>query len=154
MIRKATIDDFKEIQLLNRFLFEKEEKEYDSLLNVDWSFEGEGREYFEKAINDEGKTVFIAEEKGKIVGYLAGTTKKQHIYKDHCLEAEIDNMFVLEQNRDSGFGSKLVEAFVCWAKGIGVKRIEVRASSGNEKGIKFYTKNGFEDFDTVLKLDL
>ena len=45
-IRKATLDDLKDIQKLNLLLFEKEYKEYDKLLDKDWTFGEKGKKYF------------------------------------------------------------------------------------------------------------
>lgn len=45
-IRKATIRDLKRIQDLNFLLFEKEKKEYDKFLNMDWTFGEKGTKCF------------------------------------------------------------------------------------------------------------
>src|SRR3990172_3772034 len=119
MIRKATIEDLEQIQQLNQLLFIKEEKDYDSLLNVEWPFEKEGEEFFKKTITDNSRATFVAEEDGKIVGYLAGKSSPGPWYKDHCISAELDTMFILNEYRSSGIGSRLVKSFVVWAKDAG-----------------------------------
>ena len=48
-----------------------EYENFDDTLKKGWSFEKEGKEYFEYMINDE--VVFVAQDKEKIVGYLAGS---------------------------------------------------------------------------------
>ena len=153
-IRKATIKDLESIQKLNQLLFQKEHDNYDSLLNLNWAFDKEGREYFEKAVNNKDKVIFVAEKGNKIIGYLAGAVRVEPVYKNHALEAEVENTLVLEEYRCQGIGSELINVFISWARESGAKRVEVRASSGNVLGIKFYKKKGFEDFDTVLKIDL
>jgi len=47
MIRKATIDDLKDILKLNFELFKYEFKNFDKSLKMDWTY-SEGEKYFER----------------------------------------------------------------------------------------------------------
>ena len=51
-IRKAEITDLKEIQNLNKMLFELEFKNFDLTLDVTWCTSKEGTEYYEDAIKN------------------------------------------------------------------------------------------------------
>lgn len=75
-IRKAEITDLKDIQILNKMLFELEFENYDPTLDINWVISNEGTEYFEDAINNSITLVAICEN--KIVGYLIGSLNTQN----------------------------------------------------------------------------
>ena len=150
-IRKAEITDLKEIQNLNKMLFELEFKNFDLTLDVTWCTSKEGTEYYEDAIKNSITLVAIYEN--KIVGYLIGSLKTQNTYNKYS-QAELDNMCILEQYRKLGIGSKLFNKFkeICIENNI--KELKVVASYKNKNAINFYKKNGFEEADITLKQSL
>lgn len=74
-IKKADITYLKDIQDLNNRLFELEYNNFDSSLKLGWTFEEKGVEYFKSMINNE--IIYIALDKNKVVGYLAGSINIQ-----------------------------------------------------------------------------
>ena len=99
--------------------------------------------------------VIIAEIDKKVVGYLAGSIYDDATFSYYDgITAEMDNMFIKEEYRRFGIGSKFVNAFLVWAKNKNAKRIFVTASSKNENTIKFYKKMGFEPINTTLRLEI
>jgi hypothetical protein len=60
IIKNATIDDLGRVQELNLKLFENEQKEYDSLLNLDWTFGEIGTKYYQDRISKEDGCILIA----------------------------------------------------------------------------------------------
>lgn len=151
IIRRADISNLKDIQELNNKLFELEYKEFDPSLKVGWPYEKEGTEYFSDMLNNE--VVFIAEANNKIVGYLAGSINVEQSYNTRTL-AELDNMYILEEYRKYGIGSKLVNELKTYCRSLGIQELKVTASYKNINAINFYRKNGFEDFDLTLKMEL
>ena len=151
IIRRADISNLKDIQELNNKLFELEYKEFDPSLKVGWPYEKEGTEYFSDMLNNE--VVFIAEVNNKIVGYLAGSINVEQSYNTRTL-AELDNMYILEEYRKYGIGSKLVNELKFYCRSLGIQELKVTASYKNVNAINFYRKNGFEDFDLTLKMKL
>lgn len=103
-IRKADMDDLIKIQDLNNKLFELEYKFFDPTLNVGWTYEKVGIDYFGDMIENEA--VFVSIIDNKIVGYLAGSICQISYTKTKL--AELDNMFVLEEYRNHGIGLKLI----------------------------------------------
>ena len=95
-IKKADITYLKDIQNLNNQLFELEYNSFDPALKVGWTFEEKGTNYFKNMLENE--IVYIALDKDKVVGYLAGSINIQGSYVTKSL-AEVDNMFVLEEYR-------------------------------------------------------
>ncbi len=151
-IRKANINNLEDIQRLNHKLFELEYSNFDSSLKVGWSYEEEGIKYFKDMLTNE--IVFICiDENDNIVGYLAGraNTKTSYITKS---VAEIDNMIIEEKYRKEGLGTRLIDKFKEYCLNLGIQELKVTASSKNINAINFYKKNGFENFETTLKMKL
>ncbi len=153
IIRKATKKDVKTIQSLNNELCKYEtENEFD-VYKTDWSLTKQSEKYFKALIKKQ--FVMVAETEGSIVGYLAGSICVEQMYSYYQGKtAELENMFIKEEYRKFGIGSKLIDAFVTWCKNNDAKRILVTATIGNENAIKFYHKNGFNDLDITLRKEL
>lgn len=147
-IKKADITYLKDIQNLNNELFELEYSNFDPALRVGWTFEQEGTKYFTNMLNNE--IVYIALYKNIVVGYLAGSINIQGSYVTKSL-AEIDNMFVLEEYRKYGIGTKLINTFKEYCLKNKIEELKVTASAKNANAIKFYMKNGFNEFEITLK---
>lgn len=147
-IKKADSTYLKDIQDLNNQLFELEYNNFDSALKVGWTFEKDGEKYFNNMLNNE--IIYIALDKDKVIGYLAGSINIQGSYVTKSL-AEIDNMFVLEQYRKYGIGTKLINAFKDYCSQNKIEELKVTASAKNKNAIGVYMKNGFNEFEITLK---
>lgn len=147
-IKKADITYLADIQNLNNQLFELEYNNFDSALKVGWTYEKDGEEYFNDMLNNE--IIYIALDKEKVVGYLAGSINIQGSYVTKSL-AEVDNMFILEEYRKYGIGTKLINAFKEYCSKNQIEELKVTASAKNKKAIDFYMKNGFNEFEITLK---
>lgn len=150
-IKRADISYLKDIQNLNNQLFELEYNNFDPALKVGWPFEKDGTEYFTNLLNDE--VVYIALAQNRIVGYLAGSINVQDSYVTKSL-AEVENLFILEDYRKYGIGSKLLAEFKQYCLENNIEEIKVTASAKNLDAIKFYNKNGFNEFEITLKQDI
>ncbi len=152
-IEQATIDDLKDIQNLNFLLFKKEHDEFDNTLNCEWTMSEEGKKYFTARIN--GGCLLVARVDNKIVGYLnGGIHNKKTSHRTIPVFAELENMFVLDEYRNKGIGTKLYLAFENWCKSKGAQRIQLFAFSRNIAGINFYRKNGLDEYGVVLESDI
>ena len=152
-IRKATLKDIDYILRLNLELFKKERREYDKLLDMNWTYK-EGKKYFQERITKKGGFVVIAGYKGKAVGYLCGGLTKMESYRVQKKHAELENMFVEKKFRGRGIGKQLSEGFLVWCKKSKVERVSVSASFDNKETIKFYQKMGFRGYATTLEKKL
>lgn len=150
-IKKASIEDLNTIQDLNNKLFELEYNNFDPTLKIGWPYEIAGEEYFKDLI--ENQIIYIALVDKEIVGYLAGSIHVENSYNTTSI-AELDNMFILEEYRKYGIGTKLFNEFKEYCKKSNIQELKVTASSKNKNAIKFYQKNGFEEFETTLKISL
>jgi len=154
VIREATITDLQDIQKLNLKLFEKEHKEYDPLLDLNWTFGQIGTKYFQDRIKKDDGFVVVAIVKNRTVGYLCGGITKAEDYRILPVVAELENTYVLSDVRSQGIGKQLYGRFIEWCKRKKVGKIRVEATAQNELAIKFYDNNGFKDYTLVLEADL
>ena len=153
-IKTATMDDLQKVQELNLKLFEKEHKEYDSSLNLDWTFGEIGTKYYQDRISKDDGCVFVAIIDNKIVGYLCGGITEPIKYRHSPTVAELENTFVLNEFRSKGIGKELYNKFIEWCKAKNVGKVRVEASAQNKLAIKFYRNNNFKDYSLVLEADL
>jgi diamine N-acetyltransferase len=151
IIRKANIEDLQFVQKLNYKLFDYEYNNFDSSLNMKWTFSEKAENYFKELI-EEG-TIWVAEDNNKVIGYLAGRIKEKPTYATKTL-AELDNFYIDEEYRRKGIGKKLVEEFKkdCILRGI--EEIKVTASYKNINAREFYKNNNFDNFEITYKMKL
>lgn len=108
IIRCATIDDLLNIQKLNKILFELEYNNFDLTLDTSWPMSNEGEEYFKNAINN--NIVLVAVLDDEIVEYLVGSLNTGYSYNKN-IQAELDNICILEGCRKLGIGKQLFLEF-------------------------------------------
>ncbi|WP_110927769.1 GNAT family N-acetyltransferase [Bacillus massiliglaciei] len=85
-------------------------------------------------------TIFVAEEKGKLVGYIiaiGGSVKRTK----HSAYLVIG---ILQEFRGKGIGTKLFEHVTKWAQASNISRLELSVVTENKAGIALYKKSGFE----------
>ena len=152
LIHSATLNNLKDIQYLNHLLCIKENKEFDSTINKDFSVQKVGEEYFTKRIQNDCALIAVVED--KVVGYLIGAVAETPQYRTISKLAELENMFVLEEYRSLGIGKKLIDEFVGWCKKQEVSRLFVIATTKNTLAIEFYNKEGFEDSSVTLEREI
>lgn len=151
VIRKATLDDLETIQQLNYKLFVLESNNFDDTLIVDWSLSDDGKEYFISSINDD--ITLVAVVNNKIVGYIIGSLDTEGSYNS-IKQAELNNMYVLEEYRSIGVGGKLFDELKRLFIENGMQEVKVVANCKNVKAVNFYKKNGFSESEITLKQKL
>ena len=86
----------------------------------------------------------------QIVGYLVGSLNTEGSY-NNIKQAELNNMYILEEYRGMNIGSKLFAKLkdICLKNSI--EEIKVVADYKNINAINFYKKNGFNEAEITLK---
>ena len=153
-VRKATIEDLQVIQDFNNKLCAKENLDFDSTINPHFATSEGGLRYFTSNIEDNEKLVLLAKDESTPIGYLVGGIETVGDYRTIPNICEVDNMWVDEAYRSQGVGKKLMDTITTWAKERGIKRMRVIASHQNEKGINFYKREGFAEYDLILEKDI
>jgi len=151
IIRKATLNNLYEIQTLNNQLFELEKENFDPTLVENWPITEEGEKYFKTLIEE--AYVIVATLNDKIVGYLAGSINEKGSYEE-IQYGEVNNMFINSECRGYGIGKLLINDFKKYCISNGIKDLMVTASARNTNAIEFYRRNGFNDFNITLTMNI
>jgi GNAT superfamily N-acetyltransferase len=152
-IRKAVMSELKTIQDLNHKLFLWDYGR-DPNLNIDWPYQEAGESYFKRRMTGEHGVCFVADDGGRIVGYVAGSVKKEIDKPDTIRRSELENIYVEEESRSKGVGKLLTQELIEWCKANGAKSILVSAYYHNKDAISFYENAGFRPYSTTLEKDL
>ena len=150
VIRKAKSDELRLIQDMNYKLFVWDH-DRDPALNIQWPYEEAGEKYFKEKISGESGVCFVAEENGRLLGYVAGRVDTQIDKTDTLLRSELENIYIEESARSNGVGKRLTEAFIDWCKENGSQSTVVSAYSSNTDAVIFYESCGFKPY--ALKLE-
>jgi ribosomal protein S18 acetylase RimI-like enzyme len=102
------------------------------------------KRFFETNVRSRNKKVIVAEEDGKIIGYMMGAIERRPPVFKITHRAFITDAGVTARRRNLGIGTKLFNAFSSWAKEKGMKFISLAVVYKNEIGIEFWKKQGFE----------
>jgi diamine N-acetyltransferase len=97
-------------------------------------------------LNNTEMNLLVAEEDGKIVGFLWGILRNApdtpfHTPRRYLL---VDMLGVTESHRGKGIGRALMEAAEKWAKAQGVTQVELTMWDFNEGARAMYDKMGYE----------
>ncbi len=143
-IRKATEKDIERLSELQIGLA-KYEKRFCEIIDDSEAVDEYSKECRER-IKREDCVFFVAEEDGKIVGYVLGEIEKpghHYIYKNR---GYVVDAFVSKEHRGKGVGEKLTKKLLEWFKSKGIKWIKVSAYTINTPAIGFWKKMGFKDY--------
>lgn len=154
LIRKANIKDLKDILRLNFELFKKEYREFDKSLSLNWTYSRIGKEYFKDRIVKNDGFAEVAENKGRIIGYIVGGLSKGLSFRRKAQYAELENMLIEKKFRGRSLGTKLTKNFLNWCKRNKVNYVSVRASAQNKTAINFYKSLGLKEYDLILEKKL
>ncbi|RAN76847.1 GNAT family N-acetyltransferase [Bacillus sp. SRB_331] len=94
----------------------------------------------ERIKQQNNSTIFVAEEKEKLIGYLIamGGTVKRIKHSAYLV------IGILQEHRGKGIGTKLFENVTTWAPKHNISRLELTTVTENESGVALYKKSGFD----------
>ena len=149
IIRKAILEDIKDIQYLSQQLIEYEENICKNryMVNLNWSYSDDAYNTFKMLI--ENHYVYVAEHENKIIGYMAGRIIK----KSSCDTFDVmklDNLYVLDSYRNYGIGTAFLNIFKTICFNNKITFIKLDTISDNDKAIEFYKKNGLYNYNTIM----
>lgn len=103
---------------------------------------------FLNEIEDENSAIFVAENKGKIIGIIEITIEKEigDLINKPFKRATIEEVAVDNKYLRSGVGSALVKRAERWAKEKKADHLSAIVYDFNKKALKFHEKNGFKPF--------
>ena len=111
------------------------------LTTTDWRSAADERRYLKAIRRFPHAAVYVAEtEDGELVGRLS-LSRDQNPASAHVADL---GLMVAEGWRRQGIGRALLEAAVDWARGAGVRKLELHVFPHNAPAIALYERFGFE----------
>jgi GNAT superfamily N-acetyltransferase len=96
----------------------------------------------------------VAEEGGKLVGYLiANKQRRPPIYR-HTRVAYLSDAFVTESHRGQGILHDFMTELRRWCEAEGITAIDVQLFDNNKEAQEVYRKLGFHDYRVVLRQEV
>lgn len=111
------------------------------------------KKIFSKWVDDDSSDVFIAEEKGKILGFVNVIIREaeERWYAHPLRYVEIDNLIVTKNEQNKGIGKKLILSAEKWAKDKDIETLIIAARANNDIAINLYKKLGYEPTSVNLR---
>ncbi len=95
-------------------------------------------EMMSDALREQPDGVLVAEVGGKVVGFAVV------MYREWFNIAYLDYIQVKKDYINKGFGHRLIERCVSWAREKGARMIYTETGKDNERAIKFYKRHNFK----------
>jgi len=140
------------IRDLNLQLYHHDFK-FDKELNLKHPLSKAGTEYYRSRITNPMFAVYVADQNGKLVGYVIGSSENKFRYRKG-ITGELENMFVLPIVRRQGVGRFLVKKLAVWLKSRQVDRIYVSAYIKSREAVAFYQAIGFKPWEMGLEMNV
>jgi ribosomal protein S18 acetylase RimI-like enzyme len=98
--------------------------------------------------------VFVAEEEGKVVGYVFAALEPLSWKELRGPAGFIHDVAVAEESRHSGAGTKLIEAAIRWLRERGAPRVILWTAAPNAEAKSLFHRLGFRDTMIEMTLEL
>lgn len=95
-----------------------------------------GKEFFEQELTNPLAYFWVATKNDEVIGYIGAYVVPP--------SADIISFYVLDAYQKQGYGSKLMTRLLDECGRLKVEAITLEVKEGNNKGINFYLKNGFQ----------
>jgi RimJ/RimL family protein N-acetyltransferase len=109
--------------------------------NGEWRSVGDERRYLKALRRYPHAAVFVAERSDGIVIGRLSVARDQHPASSHVADL---GLMVAQGARGQGIGTALLRAAVEWARGAGIRKLELHVFPWNEPAMRLYEKFGFE----------
>ena len=109
-------------------------------------------------VRNKNGQIFVAEEHGKIIGFIGGIIARQT--EEELMEAKpaipgvINEFFVTSQSRRLGIGLKLMKKIEEYFKQRGFTLVRLDVFAPNQIARNFYQKHGYQDRSVVISKDI
>lgn len=151
-IELATVEDLEQIRSLYEELFA-----YMAQLQPDYCKAGQiSPRFVENTIKTDRGDVFVAREKGKVVGFALLLEQQTPTYD--CVVpykfGYLSDLVVAPASRGKNVGSALIQKAKEWAKGRKLSYLELNVIEENKGAKKLYAREGFTTSNLIMKCKL
>ena len=102
-------------------------------------------------VSEKDRVVFAAEEKGHLVGYVAGKIEKRERIFGACEYGYVADIYVVPALRKKGIAALLMDAVEKFFIGRKMQYLELQVLSGNAAALGFYEKRGWSEYRKNLR---
>lgn len=148
IIRKAKIEDCKKLDYFLTLLV-RDEKQYDDSIDEFFAVIN----YYENFVNDLDKCLLVATNNDEIVGYIYGY-KQEKDPTSYKTEYLLDALYVMDNYRNQGIGTALINEFKTWCLENNGTDINVNVCSKNKDAKNLYQSNKFEVIKEIMTLKI
>jgi GNAT superfamily N-acetyltransferase len=110
--------------------------------------------FVEENIRNDAACVLVATVDGTIVGYCQGMLDRHPPALAESDFGQILDFGVTAEHRRAGIGAQMFQALREWFRREGIRRVEVRHSTCNEIGARFWPKMGFKPYLQTLFMEV
>lgn len=147
-IRRITVNDIKLLQEIGRQTFYETFSAGNSEENMTkYLEEGFSEEKLMSELNNEHSEFYFAVIDDKVVGYLKLNFSSSQTELQDSISLEIERIYVLQKYHGKKVGQVLYEKSMQVAEDKKVDHVWLGVWEENPRAIRFYQKNGFEEFD-------
>jgi ribosomal protein S18 acetylase RimI-like enzyme len=106
-------------------------------------------------LNDSHTRVFVAEEDGRVVGYVLGVVVDllPEIFEQE-LSGFLADIYVDEAYRGRGIGRDLVAALAAWFRDQGVRYFDWHVAAANQEALAFWEHIGARPTQIRMRVDI
>ena len=105
-----------------------------------WRSVSEERRYLKTVLRHPDAAVIVALDEERVVGRLS-LSRDPHPASHHVADL---GLMVAESHRRQGIGKRRLDEAVTWARGVGIRKLELHVFPWNESALRLYESFGFE----------
>lgn len=152
-IRKLQEDDVDGISTLwQKFAQMREGMTNSKILNEDAADYFFG--YATGLVQRKDTLTLVAEEDGRVVGYLIALKQRRPPIYHHTRVAYLSDAFVEEPHRRQGILKQFVAELDAWCRREGITAIDVQIFKGNGLAQEIYQRMGFHEYRVLMRREI
>lgn len=152
-IRQATPDDYEQLKEL-KLKAKASERRYNKSLKPMRQSRETYLAYLEEDLTSKGRAVFIAIERGKPVGMIAGRIYKSLPVKTDRRHGHMSNLFVQPPHRKKGIGAALFSELLKWFRQSNIRDVHLMVYAKNTSARDMFRKFKFREYAIEMKTQL
>ena len=152
-IRKATRKD---IGILTDFCYREEKLhiKFDKYAELKKDAKKRIYKFLKSNIANRNYAAFVAEDKNKIVGIIAGAVQKSYFTYKIANIGHLGTAFVLKEYRNMGIAKELLKRAISWFKSKNIKTADLYVHKRNKIAFNAWKKYGFEEIICLMRKEI